>query len=63
MKTFPHYYALKLIFMKAALQMPSKDALASLYANTAHAKLNTNNDFFLLDEHTLWLVLEYGPKQ
>lgn len=46
MKTFPHYYALNLIFIKAALQMPSKDTLASLYANTAHAKLDTNNDFF-----------------
>lgn len=48
-KMFPHYYDLDFIYIKAALQMSSKDTLTSLYTNSMHTKRNTNNYFFLLD--------------
>lgn len=38
-QTFSHYYDLNLIYIKAPLQMTSKDALASL--NSIHTKLIT----------------------
>lgn len=33
----PHFYDLNLIYIKAALQMPSKDTLAPLCTNSPHA--------------------------
>lgn len=53
-QTFSHYYDLNLIYIKAPLQMTSKDALASLNSII----LNSQQRLFLVDQHTLWLVFE-----
>lgn len=55
--------ALNLIYIKAALQMPSRDALAFLYTNTARTTLHTNNYvFYWTGIHCGW-SLKSGHQQ
>lgn len=58
-KMFPHYYDLDFIYIKAALQMSSKDTLTSLYTNSMHTKRNTNNYFFSIG----LIYITAGPRK